>query len=162
MAVAKMAFHGRERLGLLRVVEDAIVIHMMRWPDEIRDPAELAPPESELDEGELKGALALLDTMSTESMPGLHDEYRESLEKVIAAKAEGRPRPETAEKGEPAGQMVDLMAALNASVEQAKERRGEPATVHRLPKKTPAKKQVKAPKKTAAVKKASGRKPRSA
>ncbi|MEJ8662318.1 Ku protein [Streptomyces sp. MS1.AVA.4] len=160
VAVAKMAIHGRERLGLLRVVEDAIVIHMMRWPDEIRDPAELAPPESEMDEQELEGALALMDTMSTDGLPDLHDEYRESLEKVITAKAEGKPRPEAPEKEEPAGQLVDLMAALNASVEQAKERRGEPATVHEMPKKKTAKKT--AAKKTAAKKTSGGRKPRSA
>ncbi|MFD1661532.1 Ku protein [Streptomyces caeni] len=37
-AVAKFAWHGRERLGLLRVRDEAIVLHAMRWPDEIRDP----------------------------------------------------------------------------------------------------------------------------
>ncbi|MET8299150.1 Ku protein, partial [Streptomyces sp. NPDC005180] len=65
------------------------------------------------------------------------------------------------------GQLVVLMAALNASVDQAKERRGEPATVHEMPKKktakkTAAKKATKAVKKTAAKKTSGGRKPRSA
>ncbi|MGW7369788.1 non-homologous end joining protein Ku [Streptomyces sp. NPDC054841] len=165
VAVAKLAFHGRERLGLLRVVEEAILIHMMRWPDEIRDPTELAPQATELDEQELEGALALMDTMSSDGMPDLHDEYRESLEAVIAAKSEGHAPPELPEREEPASQVVDLMAALNASVEQAKERRGEPATVHEMPKKkTTAKKTTG--KKTAAkkttAKKAAARKPRSA
>lgn len=35
-AVARFAWRGRERLGLLRVKENAIVLHSMRWPDEIR------------------------------------------------------------------------------------------------------------------------------
>lgn len=43
VAVAKFAWHNRERLGLLRVREDAIVLHSMRWPDEIRSPESLAP-----------------------------------------------------------------------------------------------------------------------
>jgi DNA end-binding protein Ku len=43
VAVAKYAWSGRERLGLLRVRDDVIVLHAMRWPDEIRDPAELLP-----------------------------------------------------------------------------------------------------------------------
>ncbi|MFE7776329.1 Ku protein [Streptomyces sp. NPDC057445] len=164
VAVAKMAFHGRERLGLLRVVGDAILIHMMRWPDEIRSPQELAPKETELDEHELEGALALMDTMTADSMPDLHDEYRESLEAVIAAKAEGKALPEPEEREKPAGQVVDLMAALNASVAEAKERRGD-ATVHEMPKKTAkkaaAKKTARTAKKTTAKKTAS-RKPRSA
>ncbi|MFD7609737.1 Ku protein [Streptomyces sp. NPDC059828] len=158
VAVAKMAFHGRERLGLLRVVEDAILIHMMRWPDEIRDPAQLAPEAIDLDEQEIEGALALMETMSAEALPPeLHDEYRESLEQVIAAKVEGR-RPEMPEREEaPTGQVVDLMAALTASMEQAKERRGEPATVHEM-----AKPKKKTAAKKAPAKKAAGKKRKSA
>ncbi|MFG2125841.1 hypothetical protein [Streptomyces sp. NPDC048710] len=63
--------------------------------------------------------------------------------------------------------MLDLMAALNASVEQAKAARGEPAgeaEVHEMPKpkkKATAKKQPATAKK-ATVKKATGRRPRSA
>lgn len=48
VAVAKFAWSGRERLGLLRVRDDVIVLHAMRWDDEIRDPAELAPDTVEL------------------------------------------------------------------------------------------------------------------
>ncbi|MFD5428271.1 Ku protein [Streptomyces sp. NPDC127084] len=140
VAVAKMAFHGRERLGLLRVIEDAIAIHMMHWPDEIRDWSSLAPPAVDLDEREIEGALALMDTMSIAGMPDLHDEYREALEAVITAKAEGTTPPQLPEREEPAGKVVDLMAALTASVAEAKEKRGEPATVHELPKKRTAKK----------------------
>lgn len=46
VAVAKFAWHNRERLGLLRVRDDAIVLHAMRWPDEIRSPESLAPGTS--------------------------------------------------------------------------------------------------------------------
>ncbi|MFD4586355.1 Ku protein [Streptomyces sp. NPDC058434] len=152
VAVAKLAFHGRERLGLLRVLEDAIVIHMMRWPDEIRNPSGLAPKPMDLDEQELEGALSLLDTMSSEAMPDLHDEYRESLEAVIAAKSEGRAPELPQPAAEPSGQVVDLMAALNASVAKAREQRGEPATVHDMPMKRAAKKS--AAKKSAAQKSA--------
>ncbi|MFI7082484.1 Ku protein [Streptomyces anulatus] len=43
VAVAKFAWHGRERLGLLRVREGAIVLHSMKWPDEVRSPEPLPP-----------------------------------------------------------------------------------------------------------------------
>ncbi|MGW1916571.1 Ku protein [Streptomyces sp. NPDC002076] len=70
VAVAKYAWSGRERLGLLRVRDDVLVLQAMRWPDEIRDPAELFPPPIEVTEGEITGALALMDTMTTERLEG--------------------------------------------------------------------------------------------
>lgn len=149
VAIAKFAWHGRERLAMLRVVgEGALALQTLKWPDEVRDPSSLAPADSDIDEDELEGALALTDTMTTDGMPGLQDEYRHALEEVIAAKSEGR-RPEAPERvEEPAGQIVDLMAALNASVKQARERRGEePASVHEMSK----------PKKKTAVKKTTSR-----
>jgi DNA end-binding protein Ku len=162
VAVAKFALRGRERLGLLRVKEDALVLHSMHWPDEIRSPAELAPPPVEIGDSEVDGALALMDAMGQDDLSDYHDEYRVALEQVIAAKAEGKAPP-TAGVQEPAGQVVDLMAALNESVAKARQSRGEGehATVHDMPKpkKTAAKKKAPA-KKAAAKKTASGRKPR--
>ncbi|CAM5610293.1 Non-homologous end joining protein Ku OS=Streptomyces violarus OX=67380 GN=ku PE=3 SV=1 [Streptomyces violarus] len=73
VAVAKYAWSGRECLGLLRVREDVIVLHAMRWPDEIRSPEqELLPPPVELSDEEIDGALALMDSMTREDrgVPG--------------------------------------------------------------------------------------------
>jgi DNA end-binding protein Ku len=160
VAVAKYAWSGRERLGLLRVRDDVIVLHAMRWPDEIRDPSELLPPPVELSDEEIEGALALMDSMTREDLEGeeFQDTYTEALEQIIEAKREHREPPALPEpEGEP-GQIVDLMAALTQSVQKARADRGEDADVHDMPqKKTTAKKQ--SAKKTAA-KKTSGRKPR--
>jgi DNA end-binding protein Ku len=114
VAVAKFALRGRERRGLLRVEDDALVLHSMHWPDEIRSPAELAPPPVDIGDSEVDGALALMDAMGQDDLSDYHDEYRVALEQVIAAKAEGKAPP-TAGVQEPAGQVVDLMAALNES-----------------------------------------------
>lgn len=136
-AVAKFAWHNRERLGLLRVREGAIVLHSMRWPDEIRSPRELAPEAIDLDEGEIDRAVELTATMALDDIDGFRDEYRTALEELIAAKAEGREPAAPAEDGErETGKVVDLMAALNASVKAAQEGRGEhggDATVHEMP-----------------------------
>ncbi|MEU2826419.1 Ku protein [Streptomyces bacillaris] len=163
VAVAKFAWHGRERLGLLRIREGAIVLHSMKWPDEVRNPDELAPREVEVGEEEIKQALQLAERMTIEDLSGFHDEYREALEDIIAAKAEGQPLPAPAEdEGKEKGEVVDLMAALNASVKAAKESRGgdgEDATVHEMRpskksprKKTPAKKTAASKKSTASKK----------
>ncbi|MFD9499003.1 Ku protein [Streptomyces sp. NPDC060035] len=126
VAVAKFAWHNRERLGLLRVRENAIVLHSMRWPDEIRSPESLGPGDVELGEDEIERAVQLTDTMALDGISGFHDRYREALEELIAAKSEGKalPEPGGGEEEEP-GKVMDLMAALNASVKAAKETRGE-------------------------------------
>ncbi|WP_406394889.1 Ku protein [Streptomyces sp. NBC_00887] len=166
VAVAKFAWHNRERLGLLRVRDNAIVLHSMRWPDEIRSPESLAPGDVELDEDEIERAVQLTDTMALDDISGFRDRYRDALEELIAAKSEGKelPEPRGGEEEE-SGKVMDLMAALNASVKAAKETRGEAtgpegehATVHemksgtrkRAAKKTTAKKA--AARKTAAKK----------
>ncbi len=136
-AVAKFAWHNRERLGLLRVREGAIVLHSMRWPDEVRSPESLAPRQVELDDEEIERAVQLTDTMALDSIAGFRDTYRDALEELLTAKSEGREIPQPAEDAEQEeGKVVDLMAALNASVEAARESRGEDgggeATVHEM------------------------------
>ncbi|KUF14871.1 Ku protein [Streptomyces silvensis] len=128
-AVAKFAWHGRERLGLLRIRDNAIVLHAMRWPDEIRSPESLAPKDVDIDDGEIDQAVQLIDSMTREEgIEGAEwaaDRYTEALEDVIHAKAEGRkpPRAETEEAS--SGEVVDLMAALEQSVRRARRTRGE-------------------------------------
>lgn len=162
VAIAKYAWSGRERLGLLRVREDTIVLHAMRWPDEVRDPAAVDPPHEQVSDEEIDGALALMESMSRDDLDGpeFKDAYTDALAKVIEAKRENRELPEVQEPERPA-QVLDLMAALTESVSKAKASRGEDANVHALPKTKPAKKA--AAKKTAAKKapaKKAARKPR--
>ncbi|CAM5543487.1 non-homologous end joining protein Ku [Streptomyces atroolivaceus] len=159
VAVAKFAWHNRERLGLLRVREDAIVLHSMRWPDEIRSPESLAPRETELDEDEIERAVQLTDSMALDGISGFRDRYREALEELLAAKSEGKALPAAPEEEEEPGKVMDLMAALNASVKAAKETRGEDATVHEMTPGKPRtrKKAAPAAKKTAAKKTAAGK-----
>ncbi|MFH8531466.1 Ku protein [Streptomyces tendae] len=161
VAVARYAWSGRERLGLLRVRGEAIVLHAMRWPDEIRDPSSLLPPPVELSDEEIDGALALMDTMTRDDLdaPEFRDTYTEAVAELIEAKREHREPPAAPEPAAESGQLVDLMAALKQSVSKAKESRGETAEhadVHEMPKKRAAKKQ---PAKKSAAKK-TARKPR--
>ncbi|MGW3692220.1 non-homologous end joining protein Ku, partial [Streptomyces sp. NPDC005125] len=119
-AIAKFAWHNRERLGLLSVRDDALVLHSMKWPDEVRSPSGLAPDGVDLDEDEIQRAMELMDSMTTDDISGYRDHYREALEELIAAKSEGMELPEPAEgQAQQPGQVVDLMAALNASVQRA-------------------------------------------
>ncbi|MFD7054847.1 Ku protein [Streptomyces mirabilis] len=148
-AIAKFAWHGRERLGLLRIRDDAIVLHAMRWDDEIRDPSELAPEPVDLTDDEITEAQLLIDRMTRDDLEGpeFADHYTDALEKVIEAKREGEEPPQASETPEPKAQVVDLMAALEASVAKAQASRGESGEteVHEMPKKTAARKTAKTP-----------------
>jgi DNA end-binding protein Ku len=129
VAVAKFAWHGWERLGLLRVRDEAIVLHAMRWPDEIRDPGELAPQQVRLSDDEVAEARHLIDRMTREDLegPDFVDHYTEALEQVIESRREGHAPPEAPEPEAEPGKVLDLMTALQASVAQAKASRGEGA-----------------------------------
>ncbi|MFF4227923.1 Ku protein [Streptomyces sp. NPDC001820] len=127
VAIAKFALRGRERLGMLRVVDDVIAMHGLLWPDEIRSPQEAAPDtDVTVREAELDLADALMNTLGEVDLDSLHDDYREALEVMIAAKVEGgEAAPETAPDEGAGGKVIDLMAALEKSVQAANEARGE-------------------------------------
>jgi DNA end-binding protein Ku len=128
VAVAKFALRGRERLGMLRVVDDVIAMHGLLWPDEIRATDEVAPDTSvTVREQELDLADALMDTLGEVDLEDLHDDYREAVEELIAAKASGVEAPAVPAGERPGGKVLDLMAALEKSVRAAKESRGEEA-----------------------------------
>lgn len=164
VAIAKFALRGRERLGMLRVVGEAIAMHGLLWPDEVRAPEGLAPDtDVTVRDQELDLADALMDTLGEVDLEDLHDEYREAVEEVIAAKAAGEAPPQAPEPAT-GGKVLDLMAALESSVRAARESRGEEAehaevkslpqrkTARATPKQTGGKKSTSTTKKTAAKK----------
>ncbi|MFI9762541.1 Ku protein [Streptomyces sp. NPDC051963] len=170
VAIAKFALRGRERLGMLRVVGDAIAMHGLLWPDEVREPEGVAPDAGvTVRDKELDLADALMDTLGEVDLDDLHDEYREAVEEVISAKVAGEAPPEAPEPAK-GGKVLDLMAALEKSVRDAKESRGEEpaeeaAEVRRLPARKSARTAPKQPagrkstsKKTAAKKTAASAK----
>jgi DNA end-binding protein Ku len=128
VALVKVAIRNREQLAVLRVRDGVIVLETMIWPDEVRTP-DFAFLDEDISTrpAEAKMAESLVESMAGDFDPGqYHDEYREALQKVIDAKIEGREVVETDEVASPrSDNVVDLMAALRASVDAAKKRRGE-------------------------------------
>ncbi|MBH0242924.1 Ku protein [Streptomyces cavourensis] len=126
VAVAKFALRGRERLGMLRVVDDVIAMHGLLWPDEIRAPEGVAPEgDVTVRDAELDLADALMDTLGEVDMDSLHDDYREAVEELIAAKASGEAVEPSESQESGGGRVIDLIAALESSVRAAKKSRGE-------------------------------------
>jgi DNA end-binding protein Ku len=130
-AVCKVVIKDREALAAIDPFADTMLLTTLHWPDEIRATSELDLPDEELDfkPAEKKMAEQLVAAMTGDfDASQYHDEYREALRAVIEAKVEGRA-PTEAPQVEEAGNLVDLMAALEASVNAAKDaRRGTAPT----------------------------------
>ncbi|UNO43468.1 Ku protein [Streptomyces sp. MST-110588] len=126
VAIGKVAMHGRETLAMLRSHDGAIVMHALLWPDQVRPTAGVVPSEDvKIRDNELTLAETLMDSLGELDSSELHDDYREAVEQLVAAKLEGGEptAPDTGvRKG---GQVIDLMAALESSVRAAREARGE-------------------------------------
>ena len=130
VAVVKVALRQRESLACLRVRGDVLVLETTLWPDEIRAPdfPVLTTPV-EVRPAEVKMAQSLIEALSGDFEPDeFTDEYRAALEQLIEAKAQGHAVVAPAAAEAEASTVVDLMAALRASVDAAKKARSEAAT----------------------------------
>lgn len=126
-AVVKVALRSREQLALIRPREDVLLMHTMLWPDEVRD-TEFAAPAADIKVSDAEVGMAEMFITQMESKfdpTEFTDSYREALDAVVASKLAG-VKVEQAEDTSAApagGEVVDLVAALRASVEAAKARR---------------------------------------
>ena len=128
VAIAKVAVRQRESMAVLRVHNDVLVMTTMLWPDEVREPdfpfLQEDPPQIRAQELSMAGSL--IDSLAEPVFEPdkYHDDYRKALETVIEAKIAGdetqKPVAATAKT-----EVVDLMAALQASVDAAKKARGK-------------------------------------
>ncbi|MGB7394651.1 MAG: Ku protein [Pricia sp.] len=122
LGVATFVMRQKEHLSLIGVYNDALVLHIIRFEDEIRDTKELELPEEKPGKKELDMALSLIDQYTEEFDFGkFKDVYNEQLLKIIESKEAGEtPEPEKFEaKPTPAN---DLMAQLKASLEKRKKK----------------------------------------
>jgi DNA end-binding protein Ku len=130
MAIVTVSIRTRMTVAVLRVRDDVIVMQTMLWPDEVRSPelANLGDADSAAKPAELKMANMLVESLAGDYDPGdYEDDYEQAVEAVVRAKLEGGEVQEVAGPAEDgAGEVVDLLAALQRSVERAKAARGEP------------------------------------
>jgi len=173
MAIVKVALRQKENLAVLRVRDNVILMQTMLWPDEVRA-ADFAilDDEIELRPQELKMAASLVESMAADFEPDqFTDAYREAVRELIDAKLERGdsaqlPESEEAATGGKKGEVIDLLTALQRSVNRARGQ-AEPAQAEPAPdeagptaESAPAKKTAakKAPAKKAAAKKAPAKK----
>lgn len=130
LAIVQFTLRQKTRLGVLRVYDDVILLQGLLWGDEVRAADFKSLDTSvKVSANELKMSSSLVDSMSTDFDPDRYtDAYQEELQQLIDAKLEagddvdtaetfGDRSDEDADEGE-GGDVIDLMAALRASVDK--------------------------------------------
>jgi len=127
MAIVTVALRQRTTTAVLRVRDDVIVLQTMMWPDEIRTP-DFSVETGTVKDAEVKVARMLVETLSGDFDPEeFEDDYAAAVESLVRAKIEGGEVERTPTSTKSSGEVVDLLAALQRSVADAKKARGEDA-----------------------------------
>lgn len=125
MAVVTVALRNRTTIAVLRVKDDVIVLQTMMWPDEIRTP-DFSVEVGEVKDAEVKMAHMLVETLAGDFDPSeFEDDYAGAVEALVRTKIEGGEIKRTPTSTKTSGEVVDLLAALQRSVEAAQKGRGE-------------------------------------
>lgn len=122
IAIGRFVMRSKQHLVAIRAVDGALAVETMVFPDEVVDRATLdeLPVEAEVSEREVKAAEQLIESLASDWEPDrYHDTYREQLLELIDRKAAGKEIVAAAET-EDRAPVVDLMAALEASLEASR------------------------------------------
>ncbi|HEX6971152.1 MAG TPA: Ku protein, partial [Limnochordia bacterium] len=127
IAIAQALLRSRPSLACVRVYGPILALETMHYPDEIRSIDGLSvPPAPAASEQEKRMAAALIEHMSTAFDPAKHtDAYREGVLEQIQAKI-AADEAVTAPPAAAPGKVIDLMAALEASLQAAQKKGSKP------------------------------------
>ncbi len=129
VGVATLILRDKEYLAAVRPGDDVLMLETMYFADEIREPGEefdTLPTDISFEGRELDVAKQLVESLTVEWSPDKYrNSYRARVEDLIERKREGKAVVFTEER--PKSNVVDLTAALEASLAQAKQARPRPA-----------------------------------
>ena len=123
IGIGKVIIRRTQHLAGVRVIGDALVLEIMRFKNELVDISEFTFPKNDaLREQEMAMATQLVENLAEPFDPEKYtDDYRANLMKLIRAKMKGKkvtaaePLPEDEDS-----KVLDLMARLQASLEEGK------------------------------------------
>lgn len=151
-ALGRWATRGKQYIVLLRPVAEGLVMQQLLYANEVRTIDELEIPHSEVKEAELKLAVQLIEQQTREAFDptAYKDDVRERIEAAVQQKVEGHEISIAEAPTEAGGaQVIDLMAALRASLDKSAGKEAAPAKPAR---KAPKRAQAGADKKQRATK----------
>jgi DNA end-binding protein Ku len=148
VGIAKFILREAQHLAAVEVIENAIVLTVMRFDDELVDVKQFAFPANDgVRKAELDMAKALVNSLDAEWDPAKYtDEYRENLMRIIKAKMKGKEAKLEAATEPRQAEVVDLMERLRRSLEGASAKPSRGGTKAKRPpatKKTGTRKRAK-------------------
>ena len=128
VAIAKHATRGKQYIVMIRPHEEGLLMEQLYYADEIRAFDEVPLEEGDVNEAELKLAIQLVDQAAADAFDATQfkDEVREKTLELINKKIEGQEIT-AAPAEESKTKIIDLMAALKASIQEGDDQR-KPAT----------------------------------
>ena len=125
VGIGKIIMRQKQHLAGIRVVDDALILEIMRFADELIDPETLTLPSSSLVRPqELRMAEQLVTSLAEAFDPAKYtDEYRNNLMRLIHGKMKGKKVNLKAEPGAARDtQVIDLMTRLRESLDGGKKK----------------------------------------
>ena len=120
LGVATFVMRQKENLSLIGVYKNALVLHVIRFSDEIRNPDELKLPDTEVSKREIDMAKSLIEQYTEDfDFSKYKDVYNDQLLEIIKAKSSGKKSKVEKFEAKPTP-AKDLMAQLKASLEKKK------------------------------------------
>ena len=126
VGIGKIIIRQTQHLAAVKVIDDALVLEIMRFANELVDASEYTfPARDGVRPQELQMAQQLIDNLAEPFDPSRYtDDYRANLMKVIKAKMKGKkPKLEAPEEAHDSG-VLDLMSRLRASLEEGTGKKG--------------------------------------
>src|ERR1041385_4360204 len=120
IGIAKFILREAQHLAAVEAIENAIVLSVMRFADELVDESQFAFPKIEIRKSELEMAKALVNGLAAEWDPMKYtDQYRENLMRIIKGKIKGKDVTLESPSEPRQAEVVDLMERLRKSLEAA-------------------------------------------
>ncbi|WP_040494761.1 non-homologous end joining protein Ku [Ilumatobacter nonamiensis] len=126
VAIARFVMRTKQYLAAIRSASGILLLQTMFFSDEIRDPQgideiKLLDDDLEPDDRELATAAQLVDSLTSDWDPEAYDDtYRQQVVELIERKAEGDEMVVDDDRDADSADVIDLMAALEASVERVR------------------------------------------
>ncbi len=125
IGIARVVIKTRQHLAAIRAQDKGLMLELMHFPEELVDVSEFkAPATQSASKPEMNMAAQLIESMTTKWDPEqYHDDYHESLKKMVEAKIQhGGEKMPTQKKSRQATNVIDLVSVLQRSIKETQKK----------------------------------------
>ena len=125
IGIAKVVIKVRQHLAAIKSQQNGLMLELMHFPEELADISEFkAPAAKAASKPEMNMATQLVESMTTKWDPEqYHDDYRESLQKMIEEKIQhGAEKAPAQKKARKPANVVDLVSVLQQSIKETQKK----------------------------------------